>query len=280
MNDVASGMGRRSTLYRWFVSVKYLTYILLSFNVYLFLEEGLVSAAHSGLANFELASLIQLFSATLDTAAWVLLLLLFELETAVIPDDRLRGITKWSIHGVRLVCSAAIVSAFLGYVGEWEVFLHSESLSVPACELVGNGWSVLVDFDAFIPLDSSNCAQLGPDTLQVTALNQVVSSPTAFASARDLALVDVLNAGTWILIVIALEVEVRLQLKGGLPHRLQWGLNASKVVFYLMLTAAAVYWGFEGEFLDFWDAALWLFAFFFIEMNVFEWQRELDYKAQ
>jgi hypothetical protein len=47
-----------------------------------------------------------------------------------------------------------------------------------------------------------------------------------------------------------------------------------------MLTAAAVYWGFEGEFLDFWDAALWLFAFFFIEMNVFEWQRELDYKAQ
>ena len=102
MNDVASGMGRRSTLYRWFVSVKYLTYILLSFNVYLFLEEELVSAAHSGLANFELASLIQLFSATLDTAAWVLLLLLFELETAVIPDDRLRGITKWSIHGVRL----------------------------------------------------------------------------------------------------------------------------------------------------------------------------------
>jgi hypothetical protein len=280
VNDVASGMGRSSTLYRWFVSVKYLTYVLLSFNVYLFLEEELVSAAHSGVANFELASLIQLFSATLDTAAWVFLLLLFELETAVIPDDKLRGITKWSIHGVRLVCSAAIVSAFLGYVGEWGVFLHSDSLSVPACELVDNGWSVLVDFDAFTPLDSSNCAQLGPDTLHVTALSHVVSSPTAFESARDLALVDVLNAGTWILIVIALEVEVRLQLKGGLPRRLQWGLNASKVVFYLVLTAAAVYWGFEGEFLDFWDAALWLFAFFFIEMNVFEWQRELDHKAQ
>jgi hypothetical protein len=36
----------------------------------------------------------------------------------------------------------------------------------------------------------------------------------------------------------------------------------------------AVYWGFEGDFVDFWDAFLWLVAFFFIEMNVVEWRRE------
>ena len=33
--------------------------------------------------------------------------------------------------------------------------------------------------------------------------------------------------------------------------------------------------GFKGDFLDFWDAALWLFAFVFIELNVFEWQQEI-----
>ena len=33
-------------------------------------------------------------------------------------------------------------------------------------------------------------------------------------------------------------------------------------------------WGYAGDFLDFWDAALWLFAFIFIELNVFEWQQE------
>jgi len=46
-------------------------------------------------------------------------------------------------------------------------------------------------------------------------------------------------------------------------------------VLYTTLALAAVYWGIEGEFLDFWDAALWLFAFVFIELNVFAWQQEL-----
>jgi hypothetical protein len=46
-------------------------------------------------------------------------------------------------------------------------------------------------------------------------------------------------------------------------------------VLYTTLIAAAIFWGFKGNFLDFWDAALWLFAFVFIELNVFEWQQEI-----
>ena len=80
--------------------------------------------------------------------------------------------------------------------------------------------------------------------------------------------------------VVLLEIEVRLQLWGGVPRRFQRPLNGIKVVLYLTLAVAAVYWGFEGEFLDFWDAALWLFAFVFIELNVFEWQRDLARQAQ
>jgi hypothetical protein len=37
---------------------------------------------------------------------------------------------------------------------------------------------------------------------------------------------------------------------------------------------AAIYWGIKGDFVDFWDAFLWLVAFVFIELNVFEWRRE------
>jgi hypothetical protein len=29
-----------------------------------------------------------------------------------------------------------------------------------------------------------------------------------------------------------------------------------------------------GDFVDFWDAFLWLLAFFFIEMNVVEWRQD------
>ena len=37
-----------------------------------------------------------------------------------------------------------------------------------------------------------------------------------------------------------------------------------------------MYWGFVGDFLDFWDAFLWLVAFVFIELNIFQWQVETE----
>jgi len=46
------------------------------------------------------------------------------------------------------------------------------------------------------------------------------------------------------------------------------------VVLYSILFAAAAYWGLLGDFLDFWDAFMWLVAFVFIEMNIFQWQAE------
>lgn len=272
MESTKASQSLGQTLYR---AAKYLIYGLLTLNIGLFLQEELLSAQHALSDGQNLASLIQLFSATLDTAAWVVLLLLFELETAVIPDEKLVGSTKWVIHGVRILCGAAIVSACMGYVGEWEVFLASAPSPASPCELVGGRWSVLVDFDEFIALTADNCRELGATALQVIRLDHVIATPAAFESAYDLALVDVINASAWILVVILLEIEVRLQLRGGVPSKLQWLMNGFKVVLYTTLALAAVYWGIEGEFLDFWDAALWLFAFVFIELNVFAWQQEL-----
>jgi len=36
----------------------------------------------------------------------------------------------------------------------------------------------------------------------------------------------------------------------------------------------AAYWGFEGGFLGFWDAFLWLVAIIFIELNIFQWHED------
>ena len=47
-----------------------------------------------------------------------------------------------------------------------------------------------------------------------------------------------------------------------------------KFGLYAILLLAAIYWGVNGDFVDFWDAFLWLVAFFFIEMNVVEWRQE------
>ena len=44
-----------------------------------------------------------------------------------------------------------------------------------------------------------------------------------------------------------------------------------KAILYGVLLINAVYWAIKGEFIDGWDAFLWLIAFVFIEMNVFGW---------
>ena len=277
MNDVSTGFGPGSLRYRVFTWVKYLTYLALSVNIVLFLQEELATVAASFRGEIDLMGLIQRFSATLDTAAWVLLLLLFELETAVIPDDRLMGPTRWVIHGVRLLCGAAICAAFVGYWGEWSALLEVTPLSQSACALLGQDWSLLVGFDEFTALNSDNCAAIGGSVLQLDGLDRVVATPEALTGARYLALTDVINAGAWILVVVVLEVEVRLLgSEHALPGRLKPVLNSIKFLLYAVLALAAIYWGIDGNFLDFWDAALWLFAFVFIEMNVFEWQRELS----
>jgi len=35
-----------------------------------------------------------------------------------------------------------------------------------------------------------------------------------------------------------------------------------------------VAWMVTGDFIDWWDALIWLIAFVFIELNVFEWRHE------
>ncbi len=259
-----------------FQAVKYLTFSLLCINIWLFLGQELASASYSGLGALTLADAVQLFSATLDTAAWVVLLLLFELETAVIPDHRLVGVTRWFIHGLRMLCTLAILSAFYGYWEEWLVLEQVTQMTLPVCGLVEESWSVLLGLDDFEALTRDNCAGLSATAYQLTELDHVLVAPEVLVETQWLALTDVVNAAAWILVVVVLELEVRLlPVAGGFSARVAPLINASKILLYATLAAAAVYWGFEGDFLDFWDAALWLFAFVFIEMNVFKWQREV-----
>ncbi len=265
------GSARR---YHLFTAVKYLVYALLCLNVLFFLQEELASLEYTFAGKLTAGEVVQVFAATIDTAAWVVLLLLFELETSVLDDSRLRGSTRWIIHGVRLLCSVAIVYAFTGYCAEL-LFLYDTAPSAVSdpCELAGQGYSLLLGLDDYAPLGEDNCAALGAGALRVGGLD-ILAAPTVLESARWLAWTDVINAGAWILVVVVLEIEVRLQLRGALSdHILRINLLL-KYAVYATLFAAAAYWGWAGDFIDVWDACLWLFAFIFIELNVFEWQRE------
>jgi hypothetical protein len=269
-----------SLRYRLFTAVKYLTYLLLCVNVYLFLQEEMLSLKYTFTDGLRPDQLVQVFSATIDTAAWVVLLLLFELETSVLDDTRIRGGMRLALHGIRGLCSLAIVYALTGYYAEMATLYHNSPLAVDsACALLGQEWSVLVDLDDYLPLDATSCAQLTGELYRLDGF-RILTDAGHLRGAQWLAWTDVINAGAWILVVIVLEVEVRLQLRGGLSRPVLQVAKYIKFLLYFILFAAAAYWGVAGDLLDFWDAALWLFAFIFIELNVFEWQYETAAKAE
>ena len=85
-----------------------------------------------------------------------------------------------------------------------------------------------------------------------------------------------INSAVWLLVVLVLEIDVRLQERNRLEGVALRMSNLSKYILYSILLLAAIYWGIKGDFVDFWDAFLWLVAFVFIELNVFEWRQETE----
>jgi hypothetical protein len=264
---------RPNNLFRAF---KYTIYALLALNIFLFFQEDYRAAQQVFLNGVNLGNFVEAYSATIDTAAWLVLLVLFELETAVIPDHRLRGGLKWVLMAVRAVCYAFIVWSFWGYWVKLGMVSNLQAFTIAdVCSLVGSEFTHIVDLDEYIPIDAAACAALNVQELvRVSGTNIIASSDAATAAVR-LAMVDVINAADWLLIVLLLEVEVLMQLRGALGERTLRAFKFLKVVLYSILFLAAVYWWFKGDFLDFWDAFLWLLAFMIIELNIFNWHAEV-----
>ncbi len=265
--------------YRLFQFFKYAVYALLAINVFVFWREEFLAAVLQFPNGVEAAQIIASFPAAIDTAAWVVLLLMFELETYVLEDDQYSPGVTWSLQGVRVVCYVFILYAFYGYLAKLGFIYAATPLADVStlCALVSDGWSYAVDLDEYVELTTANCASFTDAStfLRFDAMPAVVDL-AGMSDIRHLAWVDVINAAVWLLVVLVLEIDVRLQEHDrykGLALRLSY---AAKLVLYSTLLLAAIFWGFKGDFVDFWDAFLWLVAFVFIELNVFEWRQEVE----
>ena len=116
MSDTATHSGDAAK-YRLFRAAKYLVYLLLSFNVYLFLQEELQALSFTFADGIEPGQIIQAFSATIDTAAWVILLLMFMVAGIYFMKELLLWVFTRILLQVRskrlLSLLFCLVSAFL-----------------------------------------------------------------------------------------------------------------------------------------------------------------------
>ena len=281
VNARVSPDNRFLTPHRLYQLFKYTIYLLLVWNFWLWFQEDLAASAETFPDGIDWRNVVEAFPATFDTGGWVVLLLLFELETAVIPDEKLKGGLKWVLMLIRTLCYVFIVYSLWGYIVKLGMISQVEPFLIDnLCSLVGSSWNYLYLLDEYPPLDAAACSAMqGQDLFRVSGTD-IIASADQLDGAIGLAWIDIVNAGTWLIIVVLLEVEVWLQIKGLLTDRMLAVGKWVKGFFYAVLFFCAIYWGFEGDFLDFWDAFLWLVAFIFIEMNIFQWHEETEEHAQ
>lgn len=270
--------GTKGFIYQGF---KYSVYFLLLFNFIYFTWEayrGSLTTHPNGLA---WGDIIVVYSAAVDSAAWLVLLIVFELETYIIPDEKLEGGLHLMISAVNVVCSLLILYAFYGYVSTLAIPFGFEVFSsgVPPCDQIAQGASFLISLDEYVPLDQANCTQLVGEFYYNENLT-MFGTQENLDLLWNLAWLDVLNAGVWILIVIVLQLEIYLESSRLFGSRFFVAYKYSKFLLYGFLVINTASWLLAGQFVDTWDATLWLLAFFFIEMNVLNWQEELAHERE
>ena len=198
---------------RIFQGFKYAIYALLTLNIYWFFTEEFAAAGLQVNGGVALARIIEAYAATIDTLAWVVLLLMFELETYVLHEHHFTKPVAWTLHTVRVISYTFIVYAFYGYIINLTVFNDVVPLAGVSdlCTLVDH-WSYSIDLDEYVAITSANCKSFSSATVffQLPGMLAVIDAQ-GLADSKALAWVDVINAAVWLLVVLVLEIDVHLQ---------------------------------------------------------------------
>jgi len=212
---------------------------------------------------------LESFAITIDYVAWMVLIVLFEMETSALAKDRLNATRKWVIAGLTSGCYVVLVYAGYGYAaGLADTFHYSPIESEAVCALTTQHYAYLNSEDRPIELSMENCGAFAGEEVLKSPSDNLIASRSALMAIRKLGWIDVINASAWLLVVLLFQIELSLEHARKLTrHRLSI-LMALKGAAYLALFGCAVYWTVYSAFIDSWDAWLWLLAFLLIDLNL------------
>ncbi len=261
--------------------VKWVVYTLLIVNWLFYIAEDSNRAMHTLVPGDSIVKWLREYSSSIDTSAWLLLIFMFELETYTLEDKSWTGWVAKTVHGVRIVCFlmlAHTVIAYLASANEIAPTVLVENAASP-CDVADQDLSWVYNLK-YTDITSENCTSLSDATeIYEVGDDPVVSSFEGLELERDLALVDVIDAITWLLIILAIEIVVRLQARSITSGRLIIVVSRTKILLYLILVGFSAYWGSLGHWLYVWDTFLWIAGFAVIEMNIQEWRGEIREEA-
>ena len=199
----------------WFQLIKLVVYSLLLLNFALYVRNDVVIAAHTLRNGGSLIDWTRSFATTLDESAWIILIILLELETYVLSDKALTRKKMIFMRGTRFICYGVLAHTLYAY-GIYVYQLSGVTLIENVsnlCQLAGTDVSFATNL-LYTVLDASNCQSLsnGSQFFYTDPPNFIIVTDSAgLIIERQLAWVDLLEAISWLLILLTIEIMVRLQ---------------------------------------------------------------------
>ncbi len=256
---------------------KCVVYSALCFTSYQFLMEDYVAAQLILNESSSWADVINIFSVSIDTLAWLALLVAFELETSRFGSQWITEKGKHLLSVVSIACYLIIVYALVGYIGKMLMLSSVEPLLENPCAAVGE-YLLIVDMDEYESLTKERCSTVSVESLNKLSGKNIVFEPEIYRKVVGLAWASVINSLAWILVVAVIQFEILIQAKDRLKEMTRRSSYWLKAGLYLTLLLVASFWGVVGSIVDFLDAVLWLSGFLIIELNIFNFSRP-DYQA-
>lgn len=228
-------------------------------------------------ANASLDDYLTQFATSIDMLGWVGLVFLFELETYAVPDEQWNAWLATIIRGLRVVCYVMIGQGAYGYAAETLEFYDKYQVDdlTAICQVADQGRSMQVSTFEYVEITSENCADLSDGDTFYTVANElaILDEPT-LAHVTWQGWIDVDNAIVWLIVAFLIEVEIFMQNRDRFSTPSLSRVRVTKSFFYLILIGNMFIWLFTGYYLYAWDAFLWIFGFWAIELNLAEWEME------
>ena len=257
-------------------AIKYTVYSALVVNFFIYLHDDYNAFRAALPPDAPLSEIFEQFSTTIDMAAWLGLVFLFELETYALSDEAFEGWLPTFLRIGRFVCYVSIAYAAYGYTAETLDFYDIRKLDATnACQLADQQTSMQTDVINYEVITSANCEALSHDSAFYQVNGEIaVLGETTLHHVRFLGWIDVDNAVVWLIVVFLIEIEVWLQATDRFSSRALTVVRQVKTFFYLVLIGNAIIWVYTGYYVYAWDAFLWIFGFWAIELNLAEWERD------
>ena len=236
--------------------INLLYYLFEDVTLYLYLAPGST-----------LSDRVEAFAVTIDYVAWMVLIVLFEMETSAQARDLFTGRRKWVIAGLTAACYVSLVYAAYGYGTALADSYKYEPIE-SACYYANTNFAYLSPDARPNELTHENCGEFAGKRIFKSPTENVIATEANLLALKKLSWVDVFNANAWLLVVLLFQIEVSLEQAKKLTRRRLVIAMIWKGAAYLVLLCCAIYWTIYSAFIDWWDAWLWLLAFILIDLNM------------